>query len=95
MSREGREALLRRREIPLTQRDPYAYTAESVDRLRANLDDKRAVVHPVGGIGDLTTAQDYDAFLRAVYDTKSVGWSIYDYNTTFSSSWPRLRAGAE
>jgi hypothetical protein len=74
-------------------RDPYAYTAESVDRLRANLDDKRAVVHPVGGIGDLSSAQDYDAFLRAVYDTKSVGWSIYDYNTTMTSSWPRLRTG--
>lgn len=76
-----------------TYRDPYAYTAESIDRLRANLDDKRAVVHPVGGIGDLTTAQDYDAFLRAVYDTKSVGWSIYDYNTTVTTAWPRLRTG--
>src|SRR4029079_3938899 len=36
---------------------------------------------------------DYDAFLRAVYDTKSVGWSIYDYNTMASSAWPRMRTG--
>ena len=36
---------------------------------------------------------DYEAFLRAVYDTKSVGWSIYDYNTMASSAWPRMRTG--
>lgn len=76
-----------------TYRDPYAYTAESIDRLRANLGDRRAVVHPVGGIGDLSTAQDYDAFLRAVHDTRSVGWSIYDYNTMATSAWPRMRTG--
>jgi len=76
-----------------TYRDPYAYTAESITRLRDNLDDKRAVVHPIGGIGDLSSAKDYDAFLKAVYDTRSVGWSIYDYNTMVSSAWPRLRTG--
>jgi hypothetical protein len=74
-------------------RDPYVYTAESVTRLRENLDDRRAAVHPVGGIGDLSSAGDYDAFLRAVYDTKSVGWSIYDFNTMASSAWPRMRTG--
>jgi hypothetical protein len=76
-----------------TYRDPYVYTAESISRLRDDLDDKRAVVHPIGGIGDLATAKDYDAFLKAVYDTKSAGWSIYDYNTMVSSVWPRLRTG--
>jgi hypothetical protein len=76
-----------------TYRDPYVYTKESIDRLRANLGDKRAEVHPIGGIGDLSSAKDYDAFLRAVYDTKSVGWSIYDYNTMVTTAWPRLRNG--
>jgi hypothetical protein len=28
-----------------------------------------------------------------VYDTKSVGWSVYDYNTMASSVWPRMRTG--
>jgi len=74
-------------------RDPYAYTVESITRLRSNLDDKRAAVHAVGGIGDLSTPKDYDAFLRAVYDTKAVGWSVYDFNTMASSVWPRLRTG--
>lgn len=74
-------------------RDPYRYTEESVRRLRANLDDTRAMVHPIGGLGAESSAQDYDAFLRAVYDTKSVGWSVYDYSTMFTSAWPRLRTG--
>ena len=74
-------------------RDPYVYTAESITRLRENLGDKKAVVHPIGGIGNESSAGDYDAFLRAVYDTKSVGWSIYDYNTMASSAWPRMRTG--
>jgi hypothetical protein len=74
-------------------RDPYTYTEESIRRLRANLDDPAAVVHPIGGIGDLVRGSDYDAFLRAVRDTESVGWSIYDFDTTASSAWPRLRAG--
>lgn len=76
-----------------TYRDPYAYTEESIRRLRTNLDDKKAIVHPVGGIGNETSTKDYEAFLRAVYDTKSVGWSIYDYNTMASSAWPRMRTG--
>ena len=76
-----------------TYRDPYVYTAESVTRLRENLGNKKAVVHPIGGIGNESSASDYDAFLRAVYDTKSVGWSIYDYNTMASSAWPRMRTG--
>jgi hypothetical protein len=76
-----------------TYRDPYTYTSESIDRLRANLDDKRAAVHPIGGIGDESSAKDYDAFLRAVHEARSVGWSIYDYGTTVSSAWPRLRTG--
>jgi hypothetical protein len=74
-------------------RDPYAYTAESITRLRDDLGNKKAVVHPIGGIGNESSAGDYDAFLRAVYDTKSVGWSVYDYNTMASSVWPRMRTG--
>ncbi len=74
-------------------RDPFAYTEESIRRLRTNLDDKTAMVHPVGGIADLSGAADYEAFLRAVYDTDAVGWSMYDYATTSSAAWPRLRTG--
>jgi len=74
-------------------RDPYAYTQESIDRLRRNVDDRRAMVHPIGGLAAESSPQDYDAFLRSVRDSRAVGWSMYDYNTTFSSAWPQLRTG--
>ena len=36
-------------------RDPFQYTDDSVQRLRARLHDRHAAVHPVGGIADTTT----------------------------------------
>lgn len=76
-----------------TYRDAYVYTQESITRLRDNVGDRQAMVHPVGGIGDESTVQDYRAFLAAVRSTRSVGWSIYDYNTLATSAWPLLRTG--
>lgn len=72
-------------------RDPFRYTQESVDRLRNNLEDKNAVVHPIGGIADLTTPTDYIAFVQAAQETKSIGYSVYDFVTTSSSAWTFLR----
>ncbi|MFZ4584646.1 MAG: hypothetical protein ACOYNI_05395 [Acidimicrobiia bacterium] len=74
-------------------RDAYRYTAESIQRLRTNLDDPSTRVAPIGGIGDLATVADYQAFLKAVRDTRSIGWSVYDFDTTRSSHWWALRAG--
>lgn len=73
-------------------RDPARYTEESIERLRTNLDDPDAVMHPIGGIGDLATAADYEAFLRAVRETDSIGWSVYDFATSSSTAWSRLRS---
>jgi hypothetical protein len=72
-------------------RDAFRYTDESVTRLRKRLDNDSALVHPIGGIADLTTPEDYVAFLRAVKSTKSIGYSVYDFNTTSSSAWTFLR----
>jgi hypothetical protein len=73
-------------------RDAYKYTVENVNRMRADLGLPNAVVHPVGGIGDKTTADDVDGFLRAVNDTHSIGGSLYDYVTSTSDQWARMRA---
>lgn len=75
-------------------RDAYRYTEESVRRLRAGLGNPSAKVAPVGGIGDLATVADYGAFMRAVRDTGSIGWSMYDFDTTRSSHWRLLRPTA-
>jgi hypothetical protein len=74
-------------------RDPFRYTDESVSRLRKRLGDDNALVHPIGGIADQTSPEDYVAFLRAVRSTKAIGYSVYDFNTTSSSAWTFLRGG--
>ena len=73
-------------------RDAYAYTMENVLRLRRNLGLPEATVHPIGGIGDATSADDVADFHRAAVDSASVGGSLYDWRTTGAGLWPGLRA---
>jgi hypothetical protein len=61
--------------------DGYHYNYESVTRLRANLGDPEALVHPIGGIGDSMTPEQLDGFLRSLGDIAAVGGSIYDWHT--------------
>ena len=68
-------------------RDAHAYTTESVRRLRTNLGDPDAAVHPIGGIGDRATEPDYAAFLRALDESDAVGGSIYDLRTMSLGGW--------
>jgi hypothetical protein len=72
-------------------RDGFAYTDENLRRLRRNLGDDDAPVHPIGGIGDTAESHDYDGFVRAAREHAAIGWSIYDFDVTASSAWPRLR----
>jgi long-subunit fatty acid transport protein len=72
-------------------RDGFAYTDENIRRLRNNLGDDTAKVHPVGGIGEDASAADYDGFVLAAEQQQAIGWSVYDFNVTASSVWPRLR----
>lgn len=71
--------------------DGYTYNEESVRRLRANLDDDDAPVHSIGGIGDQTTPDDLEAFVRSLVDTRSIGGSIYDWQTLSDESRDHLR----
>jgi hypothetical protein len=72
-------------------RDAFHYTSENVRRVRADLGDRRAEVHVIGGIADRTSATDFVGFVRAAKAAGTIGWSVYDYVTTSSSAWPRLR----
>ena len=72
-------------------RDSLRYTTENVRRLRARLGDRTATVHAIGGIADRASAADYAGFVAAARRTGAIGWSVYDYATTSSSAWPRLR----
>jgi hypothetical protein len=71
--------------------DGFRYTSENIRRVRTNLGDRNAVVHAIGGIADSANAGDYEGFVSAAKERRAIGWSIYDYVTTSSSAWPRLR----
>ena len=72
-------------------RDAYRYTAENIDRLRADLGLPAAPVHPIGGIGDGTTTDDVDGFTRAAIERHVIGGGLYDFRTTADALWPALR----
>ena len=73
--------------------DGYSYNTESVQRLRENLGDPDALVHPIGGIGAevdappsgtkpyIARVDQLDGFAQSLVDTKSIGGSIYDWLT--------------
>ena len=72
-------------------RDAFRYVEENVKRVRANLHEPRAAVHVVGGIADHAEPGEDARFVAAAKASHAIGWSIYDYVTTSSSAWPRLR----
>jgi hypothetical protein len=72
-------------------KDGYTYVEESVRRLRANLGEPAALVHPIGGIGDAISEGELRDYLRALTDTDALGGSIYDYRTMNGGHWGVLR----
>ncbi len=72
-------------------RSAFTYTVGSIELLRKRLGDSKAAVHPIGGLAELSTPDDYLDMVRAVRATDAVGWSVYDYVTTGSWAWPYLR----
>jgi hypothetical protein len=72
-------------------RDAYRYTKENVDRLRNNLGQPNAPVHPIGGIGHSINGAEIEAYKRAVTAVSGIGGSIYDWHTTAAELWARLR----
>lgn len=73
-------------------RDAYRYTAENVDRLRANLGRPKAPVSVVGGIADAVTPADVAGFVRAANERGAIGGSLYDARTMTAGLWDPMRA---
>ncbi len=73
-------------------RDGYRYTAENIDRVRANVGDPAAPVHSVGGIADATTRSDVAGMVAASNERGALGGSLYDWRTTAPELWPELQA---
>jgi hypothetical protein len=72
-------------------RDGYRYTAENIDRLRAQLGRPDLPVHPIGGIGDASSPEDIDGMHRAAVERGALGGSVYDYRTTGDALWSHLQ----
>jgi hypothetical protein len=72
-------------------RDAHRYTSENISLLRQNLGDAGAPVHPIGGIGDKASLEDYQGFMAAAVEQGAIGVSIYDFGTTTADAWPILR----
>lgn len=74
-------------------RDGYVYTEENLRRMRANLEDPTAVIHPIGGIADAAGEDGYRGFVQAAREAGAVGLSVYDVDTTAAVGW-QILAGA-
>jgi len=72
-------------------RDGFAYTEENIRRVRKRLGDADAPVHAIGGIADSAQTKDYVGFVKAADRRDAIGYSVYDFNTTTSGVWARLR----
>jgi hypothetical protein len=72
-------------------RDGFAYTEENIRRVRKRVGDDDAVVHAIGGIADTAGTSDYLGFVKAADRRDAIGYSVYDFNTTTSGVWARLR----
>ncbi|HUV11184.1 MAG TPA: hypothetical protein VMX12_09410 [Acidimicrobiia bacterium] len=72
-------------------RDGFAYTEENIRRVRKRLGQPEAEVHAIGGIANAAATKDYVGFVKAAENRDAIGWSVYDFNTTTSGVWARLR----
>jgi hypothetical protein len=68
-------------------RDAFTYTDESIRRMRANLGDAEAPVHPIGGVADTASHVDDQKFVQAATTNQAIGLSLYDFRTTASYAW--------
>ncbi len=69
-------------------RDARRYTSLSIARLRGHVGDD--AIHPVTGIGNLLSQEDFDGYARAAIEARSVGGGVYDWATTPRPMWARL-----
>lgn len=71
-------------------RHSYNYTNENIRRLKAHLGPD-VKIHPIGGIGHLSSPADYDGFVRSATENGAIGASIYDWATQAPDTWPVLK----
>ena len=70
------------------------YVAESIAVIRRETGDPDVRIHVIGGLGTGTSKAEARGFVRAVGDCSPLGYSLYDFHVTKSSSWKALAAAS-
>jgi hypothetical protein len=68
----------------------HTWNRDNVDLVRALAGDPDLPVHLAGGIAD--DLPEVEAFVRAAFDSRSIGAGLYDLHTTRPEAWATLRA---
>ena len=72
--------------------DGFRYTSENIRRVRDEpRRPQRGRARRSAGSRTRPMTADTAGFVRAAKARRAIGWSLYDYVTTCSSAWPRLR----
>ncbi len=69
----------------------HDYTARSIQIIRRESGNRKAVIHPIGGLGADADRAEVRGFVRAAREYGTLGASFYDYATTRPGGWLELR----
>ncbi|MFN8050427.1 MAG: hypothetical protein U0Q22_03235 [Acidimicrobiales bacterium] len=71
-------------------RDGYRYTLENIDRVRADLGNPGATVHPIGGLSDTATDAEIGGFVQASLERGAIGGGLYDDSISTTAQYAQL-----
>jgi hypothetical protein len=71
----------------------YGYVTRAIRLLRTNTGNTEVAINVAGGVADRMGREELDGFAAAVADDgRTIGVSLYDWNTTRSHQWAPLQA---
>jgi hypothetical protein len=69
----------------------YGYVTRAIRLLRTHTQDPDVAIHVAGGVADRMGREELEGFAAAVVDDgRTIGVSLYDWETTPASAWPVL-----
>ena len=73
-------------------REVREYTADNIEKIRRETEDRDVAIHVIGGIADDAGPVDLKGFVKASREHEVMGASLYDYPITSRRSWYEMRA---
>jgi hypothetical protein len=73
----------------------YGYATRAIRLLRTHTKNPDVAIHVAGGVADRLGRDELEGFVAAVVDDgRTIGVSLYDWQTTPASAWPLLGGAA-